>query len=73
MTMCVVFICRHPDPKKRPTFGMVYGAIEAKGLELLTMDSSVSRSNTVDTNANVIGANLAAGEGLYRDLQVAYR
>lgn len=66
-------ICRHPDPEKRPTFGMVYGAIEVKGLALLAVDNTSVRSSTVHTNAHVIGAPLAAGEGLYRDLQVAYR
>ena len=66
-------ICRHPDPEKRPTFGMVYGAIEVKGLALLAVDSAAIRSSTVHTNAHIIGAPLVAGEGLYRDLQVAYR
>ena len=52
---------------------MIYGAIEVKGLALLTMDNIANRSSTVHTDANIIGAPLAAGEGLYRDLQVAYR
>jgi hypothetical protein len=65
----LIMICRHPETSKRPNFSDIMQLFSLPDTKLLKWSED---DKTADPEAATLGADLVAGQDLYKDLQERY-
>ena len=70
MIAYLLTMCRNPAYSARPTFGAIFGYLNAPDEQLLKWSEE---DRSVSYRAAVLGAPLTEGSELYKDLQFTYQ